>query len=263
MENRTLGVWVTAIINIFISIFILAGIFLMAWNLYHFLTKILGLAYAKEISEYVNGFTHYFKNKKSVGPQDIENLQKLVNALNANLGDHKITLSHSLSPQENFQHVNDAIQDLIKNEETQHTFFKAIIQLVKDKNEVLNGIQPINDKHVEFAKSLFEFSDYVSFKKIAALALKDTVDKKGIVNLLVEGMFKWFTQTSGWFFIGLLMFAVGWLSATVASITTKIVRKKRDLKGGGWLIFWAWFMPLFGFIFYPIISFSYILRKKA
>ncbi len=263
METRTLGAWVTAIINIFISIFIIAGVVLMAWNLYHFLTKIWGFVYAKEISQYVKDFTNQLKEKQNVSSEDLRNLQKLVGALNANLGNHKVIISQNISPQENFQHVYDSIQDLIKNEDTQHTFFKSIIQLIKDKNEVLSGIQPINDKHVAFAKSLFEFSDYVSFKKLASLALGGPIDKKEIIKVLINGLLKWFTQTSGWFFIGALMFVVGWLSAIVSAIITKVMRKNRNLKGGGWLIFWSWCIPLLGFIFYPIISFSYILRKKA
>ncbi len=237
----------------------------MALNLYHFIQKLLGLAYIKEVNQYVREFTDK-TNKTGTPEEKLELLKKVrivITELNRNLGDHKITLGSGTTPKEILDHVNSSIHDLINDEATQHTFFKAFVGLIKDKNEALNSIQPINNHHIEFAKSLFEFSDYVSLKKLATIALKDTIDKKAIIKELLNGLFKWFKQTSGWFFIGLLMFAVGWLAATLSAIVTKIIRKKRELKGGGWLIFWAWFMPVLGFVFYPIISFSYILRKKA
>ncbi len=261
MHSKSTGIWLTIIVNILISLFLIAGVVIMMWNLYHFINKMIGFTHVNEVSKYVKGFSNDIKEGK-VDPTKVD-LNGLIKALNVNLGDHKIVISPNATPKEVLDQFNNALQKFMHDDAAQHTFFKAFAQLIKDKNETLNSIREINDNHVAFATSLIEFSDYVSIKRISVLVFKGGDHKEEIIKLILKGIWKWFKKTSDWFFIGLVIFVFTWFVALISSIVTKVMRRKRNLNGGGGLIFWAILMPLFGYIFYPLISFSYLLRKKA
>ena len=259
MAKKKTGVWVSTLINIIISAIIILGLILMVVSLIQFYNRISGLLYAREVGSYASNLA----NKVKDGHMSKEQLMQLTADLNKNLESNKIIIPTSGTAQQISAQLSAQIHDLLNNESTQHGFFKSLVSLIKEKNGVLNEIEPLTDNHVAFAKSLFEFSEYVSFKEIAKIALDGNADKHNIIMLLLKGFGEWFTDTSDLFFFGMLLFVIAWLSAVVTSIWMKVARKRRGIRGGSWLIFWAWFMPLLGFIFYPLISFSYIFRKKT
>ncbi len=258
MAKRKMGVWVSTLMNVIISIIIILALTLMVIGIIRFYHRISGLMYAREVGAYATSLS----NKIKEGNMSVDQLKTLAGDLNKNLKDNNIILPSSTDPAVIASNLSSQIHNLLDNESTQHEFFESLVSLIKERNGVLNSIEPINDNHVAFAKSLFEFSEYVSFKEIAKIAFDGNADKKDIVMLLLKGFGQWFVKTSDIFFIGLLLFAFGWLSAVVTSVWMKVARKRRGIRGGLWLMIWAWFMPLLGFIFYPLISFSYIFRKK-
>ncbi|CAM9136780.1 hypothetical protein [Mycoplasma todarodis] len=258
MAKKKTGVWVSAFINLIISAIVILGLILMVVSLIQFYNRISGLLYAREVGTYANNLASDVKG----GNMSKEQLMQLAADLNKNLESNKIIIPTTGTPKEIAAQLSSQIHDLLNNESTQHDFFKSLVSLIKEKNSVLNEVEPISDNHIAFAKSLFEFSEYISFKEIAKVAFNGDADKHRIIMLVLKGFGEWFTSTSDLFFFGMLLFIVAWLFAVVTSIWMKVARKRRGIRGGAWLVFWAWFMPILGFIFYPLISFSYIFRKK-
>ncbi len=183
MAKRKMGVWVSTIINIIISIIIILALILMVVGVIQFYHRVSGLMYAREVGTYATNLS----NKIKEGNMSVDQLKTLANDLNKNLKDNNIVLPSSGTPQEIANNLSSQIHNLLNNESTQHDFFESLISLIKERNGVLNSIEPINDNHVAFAKSLFEFSEYISFKEIAKIAFDGDADKKAIVMLLLKG----------------------------------------------------------------------------
>lgn len=176
----------------------------MIVGLIQFYNRMSGLLYAKEVGIYANNLAGKIKE----GHISQGQLIQLATDLNKNLESNKIIIPTSGTPKQIADQLSSQIHDLLNNESTQHDFFKSIVSLIKEKNSVLNAVEPITNNHVAFAKSLFEFSEYVSFKEITGIAFDGHADKNQIVTLLLKGFGKWFVSTSEIFFFGMLVFVI-------------------------------------------------------
>ncbi len=272
MQHGKIGLRAATWFNIVLSFVAISALVIMGVSLYKYINRISGLMYAKDMGDYTKHLID--KVKKSKDTMDKVELLKLSHQLQdvvKALNDHmtasgaKVTLP-TIDPSKdlvNFVHeLSSNLIEFSKNENTQHAFFEGLVGLIKDKNASLNELLPLGNKQVSFAKSLIEFSHYIDFNELTTPIMNRTATLRTIITVLLKGMKKWFIQTNGLFFIGAIMFGVTWLLSIIASICLKKARKKRYLNGGTGLIIGSIFLPVFGFLFYPIISISYTIRKS-
>ncbi|CAM9121275.1 hypothetical protein MYMA111404_02155 [Mycoplasma marinum] len=249
---------ISAAFNLLIGAVIIWALTMIVILILRFYNEAKGLLYAKDFKEYLDDISNNIQKHKWTNPE----LQKFADLFNQSFGENRIILKSNGTSIENTIILKNQLQMLLNDKTTNAQTIKAIL-FVAGQGELKFFDISVTPHVKEFIISAAKFAQHIDIDGIINDIQSGSNIKPEILMYMIKSAGAWFTDISGDSAIWLLVFIIAWGVAIIFSIANKLIRFAADLKAGMWLVFWAIMMPIFGFIFYPLISLKYLFKNKV